>query len=612
MENQKELITLVEKQISNLEEYISSISIIGIEKIRTNKNIVRAILETENINFLKEIKLDELISILPESFNSDLTNLDFYIKSLNTSYGKGLSSFPQVIEEIKQILSRILEYLNVLEKESIRNNQAIEHYSQVKAKLIVIKDKISKNKRMTTTEIDILFEVLNRIQDKQKVLELLIYAGEMSLNNELEVTEDESFEDEEIIENEDLELSKQQIIEVFQKHRLDFYKLQKRDQNSLIKSGDYKKIDELLDIFDKYEINLSSKYGEESILNLKSLAITEILLYSNKEVLDNMFKTAVDNKIMIPETDRIDIMLLLKHPARFIQKKRRYHLRGGQKVYDIHAGELVGCSDDFFKNLEYFTSRGIDAKEFYKISNVPELPHRQILNNQNIFDFYGIDKMNVLKTLSCFSSTNPADTIDQYIELGYFNYISNNLSLVNFGPEDHRCYKLAYALKYTDIPPQKLFTQRGGISLKILEENEEISGLNADNWENKLNRYIPFKDQEELINTYEKAIRKNNTLDTSLAENSPIIKSLDAMFLEEDRKPEVYNFGATMTPNGYVWKINISRNKVLRIYSILMKEGLADDTDSIVYAITRNSILSEEEYNIIENGVKSIKQRRGY
>ena len=73
--------------------------------------------------------------------------------------------------------------------------------------------------------------------------------------------------------------------------------------------------------------------------------------------------------------------------------------------------------------------------------------------------------------------------------------------------------------------------------------------------------------------------------------------------------PNVYNFGAIDTPRG-TWNINISRNKVLRICNELMKHNVEiDDMDTIMFIVTKNSILTQEEYNIIYQQIESIRKK---
>ena len=63
---------------------------------------------------------------------------------------------------------------------------------------------------------------------------------------------------------------------------------------------------------------------------------------------------------------------------------------------------------------------------------------------------------------------------------------------------------------------------------------------------------------------------------------------------------EQYKFDGD--PQGRVYKINgvlISRPKVLRIYGALMRNGMANNRNALLYSIMRNSILTQDEVDKI-------------
>ena len=89
--------------------------------------------------------------------------------------------------------------------------------------------------------------------------------------------------------------------------------------------------------------------------------------------------------------------------------------------------------------------------------------------------------------------------------------------------------------------------------------------------------------------------------------NGPIIKALNDYFinvLEKNYKVDElrYNF------NGET----VSRIKVLRVYEELINKGAAGTVDSIRYAIYKNSILTKEKYDKIEECLnETFKNVRG-
>ena len=78
---------------------------------------------------------------------------------------------------------------------------------------------------------------------------------------------------------------------------------------------------------------------------------------------------------------------------------------------------------------------------------------------------------------------------------------------------------------------------------------------------------------------------------------------LHDFFLEENYKIDDlrYNF------NGVI----ISRNKVLRNYELLIRHGQGGKFEALMYALTKNSILNEEEFNLVFDCAKKVLEKRG-
>ena len=135
MTNQNELLSLIEKQIDAINRYVSNISFDNIDEIIKNKNLIEQNFSLSQFNFLNSFDLNELRKILPKSFESDLANLSFYINILNTSYANELSKQPQVVEQIKNILSKIHAYLSKLAQEQAQDKQRAISYGKTKTSL---------------------------------------------------------------------------------------------------------------------------------------------------------------------------------------------------------------------------------------------------------------------------------------------------------------------------------------------------------------------------------------------------------------------------------------------------------------------------------------------
>lgn len=639
MENKKELIQEIEKQISVLEQYISSFSFENEEKISKNKKIIENNMDQTEFDFLKELNLNELLSILPESFGNDLINLEFYIKSLNTTkYGNIMMKKPEVATHIREILSKIVKYLMMIEEKNNNDKKDVVSYQNKKVELSSLKEKITDEKTLDENDIDGIFEVVDSISDKNKAIDLLISFGEKLLNREQSYSSTEE-EVEELIENENKEEVEQNLKNIFAKYNLNFYSLNPKDQTLLINYGKCDTVDEILKIIKENNIDLNEKYNmNETIIELKSLVITEILLHGDIESIKKIFELAQKSQLFTEDEFRKNnIILLLRNPACFMKRKRRHYRRGETTISSKAKPKetIRGLADDFIANFKLLISLGAEPEELLKKEYPLEGPHSQILNHKKIYELYGIDKRYYLRSPSCLHfNSQPADVIDQYIEIGFFNYFKDNMTIVNLGTDDLNCYKLLYAIKYTNLDPKNFFKTRNekklGPKLVInnlyLDSNEVIQNMTKNNCYKFVGKYIPLSEKTNTKSLYEKfndAIARSDNAETNIAltRKDSIIPLLDEYFLVKDEKnlpvfPNVYKFGtvAINTASGEFvkeWDIIISRNKVLRIYNTLMQQGITDNNniESIIYSITRNSILTEVEYNIIYEAVINLMKK---
>ena len=162
---------------------------------------------------------------------------------------------------------------------------------------------------------------------------------------------------------------------------------------------------------------------------------------------------------------------------------------------------------------------------------------------------------------------------------------------------------------------------------KYLNSNPVIANMTSNNCYKLTDKYIPLSEQNntrKVYETFNNAIAKSDNSDTKIAltRSDSIIPVLDEYFLARDINnvpiiPNIYKFG-TVTINkadGQFlknWDICISRNKVIRIYNTLMQQGITDNNhkESVMYAITKNSILTEVEYNIIYDTITKLMKRR--
>ena len=119
--------------------------------------------------------------------------------------------------------------------------------------------------------------------------------------------------------------------------------------------------------------------------------------------------------------------------------------------------------------------------------------------------------------------------------------------------------------------------------------------VNKDNYQ-ELNVY--HKEPSELEQIFDEIVKKsdNNTIAFDFINQLNSIKILDKEY--SSKQVRAYNIDGVL----------ISRYKVLRYMTTLIYNGMNESKDMLMYAITKNSFLTKEEYEKIETVVENIFQ----
>lgn len=630
----EELMIKIENDISKLDNYLKKISLDDDEQVEKNKKIIEDNKDSENFQYLVELDISELKKILPDTFVEDINSLEMYIMALKRGIKvSDINNNPQYVGEIKILLEKIHIYLQDRDKQNKQSKSVIDGAKKQRDKLEKLNKKMLSLQDVKEDDFDKVLELVSDM-DKNSAIDLLVSFGRSVINTKKELLKkgniEEEIETEIFEENEDKDAIRKQLVDLFKNYNLDFDMLMEKEQKELISYGKIDRIDGILKELKKFNVDLNKDYGYDEILLIrKSRAIVELLLNSNSQIVNELL-SLFNNKDM----DKI-FKLLIENPKRFMNRKRRYRRKGISRVGKNGSfGKPHGHKEDFVKNFQLFTGKGMDAETFCKIKRLPDEPHAKILNSLKIFNMYGFDENVCLSSSSCYCvSTQPADVIDQFIELGCFNYLKMNPSIINLGPDNVDCYRLLYALKYSDLDPSYYFKNHHSkngdkvvLNNKYLNSNKYLNEINETNCYKKLHKYTALEENNNINDLYEKfetTLKKswNSNISLALNKNDSIIKELDEKFLVKDIDgnvllPEIYNFGSvrvrldTKEEKYRDWGIIISRKKVLRLYNTLLENGIADSLESILFAVTRNSILTKDEYDIIKNELKKIYRKK--
>ncbi len=521
------------------------------------------------------------------------------------------------INNIKRIIGevarRISELSNTIENKEIRD-------------LVKVVDNNFYN--ITEKQLDLLFGLISEsdLELGQK-RDLFIYVSVNSIKYQDELLEEQE-EEEEIIKG----IFQEECIELFSKYGYDFNEFSEKNRNYIMSDGNYDRIDGILSVLKKYNIDLRNNLNH-NIIKTKQNNICEIFVKSNKESVERIIKTWIENDFV--EDGVALFYVMVEEPYKFIEEKREYRRRGRpEKPKKNTSGEESGRHHSYIKNIKFFTEichrlYGEDInylKLIYERGNASVLnyPHDKVLEVDRILKAYGLSEKDYFESATTvFMSMHHADVLDLAIELDVLDYIKNNQSRFSLPAERKR-----------DIDDEKKADRRVFDLLYLASINRNIA-FSSSNKTNFVGEIVPsFVLNQSLLSTKLASVEIPKGID-GIAYNKEIFKMFEERvessdfdisaalkMLESDDINPIKVLDTCFKEDDYVYIINgirISRNKVLRIYSAL--SGLDLDPkigkyNMILYALTRNSYLTSDEiislavsYNKAEEEMK-MKGRR--
>lgn len=555
-------IEILENKKINLLEYQ-----IELNKINALINLITSIEE----NYKNLINLD--LKILKKDFNIENKYLIFYQLTIKND----LELKESDIAKIKNILNDIKE--KMIRERQTKENQ-YEQNKEIENEIKKLKELIKKIESFTLddTDIDIIHKILKENDSLEESIKIMKYLLLNSLKNR-------SVENSDEVSIPTANLNIEELINLFTKHNLDFNKMNKINQKELQTYGNLENINKIISILINYNLL------NENILEKYQTQINKILIYGTSDTVEKTILTYKKYNINI--LDCLDDFY--KRPAKFIKRKTNWipntKKNNNNSNSDNSDNEEIGGYEDFKKNIELFADLGVDINSAYKKSAYYfEKPHEHILTGIKNFKLYGISPEKYLNTLSSFATHKQLDTLDMFIELDALEYVKDNMSRATLAPSSLLFYKLFNARKKGIKPIQLYKKYKNGICFPTQLTNDSYSylGVSKDNYLDTK----PYTERKLIYDTYDEYIRKsNNNICNFYIE---IINRLDNNFIPKDDTG--YPDKRLYCING----VNISRMKVIRYITTLRSNGLDESIDMIMYAITKNSLLTSDEYKKIE------------
>lgn len=340
-----------------------------------------------------------------------------------------------------------------------------------------------------------------------------------------------------------------------------------------------------------------TKNNEEAMLTL--------LYRSNEQVIEKMIE--VHNEYGIEMKD-----MLTKSITSFYAKSRA---RGGNSIPTSEDGVpfFNSTHSDFIKNIEFLKNEGYNIKRCYdKNSSAFSLNNEKVIKNANdivkVFNLIEGKKYNSIHdiysdSIAWMRGDDVIKLILLYSELGELEYIKNNPSRLNMEFSKIVPYRIKVAQEL-DFPYNYGKTSfRRVITAHSTDIDDEKTKYTDDSVQMKILNSDPSADSNHLYNNiFDKATEEMLSQeieefligDTSFVENLDFIKNIP-----QDNEYYIIN-GVKIN------KIKFN-NAFAALYKYIDTKGLED---IMLFCMNYNSLLTDEEFEILKDGVHSIVGRK--
>lgn len=517
------------------------------------------------------------------------------ILKLNSINGTNMVLDEGQMEVLNIFLRKLHEYISERRDFMLKNNIDIEKLTEINDKYKTLATTLSNPKNTNfISDMDSLITLFDEVslpeEERQKIIVSLIKYNRNIFNSKNKTGKKKV--------NSNL-LDTNKVKENFKKYGYDFSKLSGDIQDKILEFGKLGKIKEVLCTLSK--LGLEKLDEGENGYQLMCL-----VLASDKETIGNTVKFALKKRILNN--------LLVVMPSAFISSENNSFNNIGNKKFKImdsafinnYKPYIVGCDLEFRNNALLLEKYGLSVK--YVLDKCPLLlmiSSEKLSNNLELFLEYGFSfngkkKRLVNSALMALTADNFSEIVDQFIEIHPFGvkYLRDNLSSI-------KTVKRADDILFYNIYYSRLFENDDVAFRRVISNNTEYLcicgnindrfrksyyGINDSNKREITNTIIPiFNAKNRYLEVLEKDY--DRVIDVSIFDNEYIQK---INVFSDEVEPLIYNFGG----------IRISKIKVLRIFNILIKNGILASLDSLLFAITYNTIISAENYERLSKMIR--------
>lgn len=362
-------------------------------------------------------------------------------------------------------------------------------------------------------------------------------------------------------------------------------------------------IDELNVLFDSYDFNISdiddvtkSMLLKGNILEYKNVInklnslgllkylknnislLVQILLYSNENIIDSIIEI-VENNLSVDKDDReITLEIILKTmPSIFVKGEN-------------------GNYDNFIKNIELMKKYGIDLINLFDFSREVLITDSEIIaNNYEIIRSYDLT-VNAYNAKYLLLLPNIANKINLYVESMYKDNSENGNHVMFDGLEMIKLYPSKLNTVTTETLERLRYSSENNLKVFGTKEKSlagEITNLDV----NIINISEEFK--KSLFNNEFDIIARDE-----VERFIKLVSTNERVDMNEDELLSKLN-GYRIGLRYFIGNINVSANKVIRNYNILVNNNV-DKTKALLFAICYNLVITKTEYERLKSFVNGL------
>lgn len=430
-------------------------------------------------------------------------------------------------------------------------------------KVIVVLNALNFNINGDRQESDEEEKVINTKEELDK------YQAKLEKNIELEDSKEEKIEDnyDEVLDlsqinlddinfnnkEDNLESTKNnELEELFSVNGFNYNEFPKKLINNLLTETTYDHLKEMLEFINsnkelsflkEYTCNLGEESIKKKIHDIKCSEIYFMLVYSNVDILNGVLEIA--------KRDNLDLKDIFAIPKVFGS-----NTNGEDGTYENFVANEKLIYEEYQEVLDAIMKRcpyvlGTDKEIFKQNIELTEAYNMSIVE----------DKRGAFPSPKALATQNFEYVMDRYIEAKEYDYIERFRSQLETNSS------VSLRIRYLQLKGID-FKQGGFVDIESKFDNELKEALKDASIEN-----------------------------IAVGINDELIKWLDSINEEKDKEMEKVQ---------YILKgIYISKLKVLKNYSTILINGYKDKEKALLYSITKDSYLTDEEYDMLKTIVEN-------